>query len=114
MKSPFADARMFHRGQQNGMREELAVLDHQVDAGDVHMYDATGPDVEMSDLAVAHLSLGQSDERSAGVDERVRIFAQQTVVGRLARERNGVGLGLGAVPPAVEDDEDEWFRTRHF
>src|SRR5712671_3505704 len=114
MKSPFSDACMLHRGQQNGMREELAVLDHQVDASDVHVHDATGPDVEMSDLAVAHLSFGQSNKRSAGVNQRVGIFAQQTVVGGLARESDGVGFRLGAVSPAVENDEDEWFGSRHF
>jgi hypothetical protein len=29
------------------------------------------------------------------------------------RESDGVGFGFGAVSPAIEDDEDERFRTRH-
>ncbi len=95
------------------MREEFAILDHQVDARDVHVNDAAGADVEMPDFAVAHLPLGQADERPAGVDQRVGIFAQQAVVGRLARQRDGVGLGFGAVSPAIEDDENERFGTRH-
>jgi len=57
----------------------------------------------MSDLAVAHLAFRQADERSTGMDERVGILAQQAVVSGLARERDGLGLGLGAVAPAVED-----------
>ena len=88
------------------MREEVSVLDHEVDAGDVHVNDAAGADVEMADLAVAHLPFGQPHERSAGVDQGVGILAQQAVVSRFARERDGIGFGLGAVTPAVEDDEN--------
>ena len=113
MQSPFAHARMLHRREQHGMRKEFAVLDHQVDAGDVHVNDASRADVEMANLAVAHLPLGQTNKRSAGMDQRVGIFAQQPVVSGLARERDGVGFGFGAVSPAVEDDENEWFGTRH-
>ena len=88
------------------MGEEFAVLDHQVDAGDVHVNDAAGADVEMPNFAVAHLPFGQADRRPAGLNQRVGIFAQQAVVVGLARERDGVGFGFGAVSPAVEDDED--------
>ena len=108
-----AGAGILHGVEQHGMGEEFAVLDHQVDAGDVHVHDAAGADVEMADFAVAHLPFGQSDERAAGVNQRVGILAQQAVVGGLAGERDGVGLGFGAVSPAVEDDEDERFGTGH-
>ena len=92
------------------MRKELAVLDHQIDSRDVHVNDAAGTDVEMADFAVAHLAFGQADKRAAGVDQSIRILAQQPVVGWLAGERDGVGFGFGAVSPAVEDDENERFR----
>src|SRR5260370_31603562 len=114
MQSPLDDAHMLHHGEEQGMLKKLAVLDHQVDAGDVHVHDAASANVEMPDLAVAHLPFWQADERSAGMDERVGIFAQQAVIGGLARERDGIGFGLSAVSPAVEDDEDEWFRTSHW
>src|SRR5258708_6897865 len=114
MESPLAHARVLHRREQDGMREELAILDHQVDARDVHVNDAAGADVEMPDFAVAHLSFRKADERSAGMNERVGIFAQQPVVSGLARQRDCVGFGLGAVSPAVEDDEDERFGTGHW
>ena len=113
MQPPLAGARMLHGIEQHGMREEFAVLDHQIDARDVHVHDAPRADVEVPDFAVAHLPFGQSDERPAGVNERVGILAQQPVVGRLARERDGVGFGFGTVSPAVEDDENERFRTGH-
>src|SRR5579863_270688 len=113
MQSPFAYACMLHGREQHGMREELAVLDHQVDARDVHVHDAAGTDVEMPDLAVAHLPLGQADERSTCVNQRVGILAQQAVVSGLACQSDGVGLGFGAVSPAVENDQDEGFGSRH-
>src|SRR5580704_11223551 len=113
VQAALAATRMLHRGEQHGVGKELSVLDHQIDAGDVHVHDAAGADVEMSDFAVSHLPFGQADKRSTGMDESVGIFAQQAVVGRLAGQRDRVGLGFGAIAPAVEDDEDEWFRTGH-
>src|SRR5208282_504656 len=89
------------------------VLDHQVDASDVHVNDAPRPNIEMSNFAVAHLPLGEANKWSAGMNQRVGILAQQAVVSRFARQGNGVSLGFGAVSPAVEDNEDEWFRTGH-
>src|SRR5580658_3292708 len=113
MQPPLAHACMLHGREQYWMCKELAVLDHQVDASDVHVNDAPGANVEMPDLAVAHLPLGQAHKGPAGMNERVGILAQQTVIGWLARQRDGVGLGLGAVTPAIEDDENEWFGTGH-
>ena len=57
------------------MRKEFPVLDHQVEARDVHVHDAAGADVQVADFAVAHLAFGQSDKRAAGVNERVGILA---------------------------------------
>ncbi len=113
MQPAAAGAGVLHGVDQHGMREEFAVLDHQLDARDVHVHDAPGADIEVADLAVAHLAVGQPDERAAGVNQRVGILAQQAVVGRLAGQRDGVGLGFGAVSPAVEDDENERFGTGH-
>src|ERR1700676_4433243 len=113
MQPSLANSRMLHSCEQHGMREELTISDHQINASDVHVHDAAGANIEMSNLAVAHLSLGQADEGSAGMNERVGIFAQQPVVSRLACERDGVSFCFGAITPAVEDDQDEWFRTGH-
>src|SRR5947209_9347497 len=67
----------------------------------------------MSDFAVAHLIVGQADVLAAGMNERVRIFAQQPVVNRLAGEGDGVSFSFGAVSPAVEDDENQRFWMGH-
>ena len=73
------------------------------------MDDSPGSDIQVPDFAVAHLSVGQTDVRAAGVDQRARILAQQAVIDRLAGQGDGVGFGLSTVSPAVEDDEDQGF-----
>ena len=40
------------------MGKEFAVTDHQIDAGDIHVHDATGAHVQMADFAVSHLAFG--------------------------------------------------------
>src|SRR5262249_6380403 len=105
MKLPATGARVLHRFEQRRVLEELAALNHQRDARSTQMHDAPGANVQMADLAVAHLPFGETDERAAGLNERVGIFTQQAVVSRLSRERDGVGIGFGSVTPAVEDDE---------
>src|SRR4051812_48659047 len=72
-----AAARVLHGGKQCCVAEEVAILDHEVDLGDVHVNDAAGADVEVSNFAVPHLTGGQTDIASAGVDESVGIIAQQ-------------------------------------
>jgi hypothetical protein len=74
--------------------------------------DAARADVEVSDFAVTHLAVGQPDKRAAGVNQCVGIFAKQAIIGWLASKRDSVGIGFGAITPAVEDDKNERFRTR--
>src|SRR5579883_330710 len=113
MQLPSPTAGMLHGRHQRRVGEEVAVVNQQVDAGDVHVHDAPGADIQMADFAVAHLPFRQTNERAAGVDQSVGILAQQPVVGRLARQRDGIGFGPGAVTPAIKDDEDERFGTVH-
>src|ERR1035437_6630116 len=113
MQLAAADAGIFHGIDEHRMREEFSVQDHKVEARDVHVHNAPGTNIEMADFAVAHLPFRQPDKRPAGVNQRVRILAQQPVVDRLGRGGGSVGLGFGAVSPAVEDDENERFRTGH-
>ncbi len=77
------------------------------------MNDAPRANVEMADFAVAHLPIGQANVFAAGLNQGVGIIAQQAVIIRLAGQRNGIGLGFGAVSPAIEDDKNEWFGTGH-
>ncbi len=99
-----------HGLDEGGVLEELAGGDGGVDAGDVHADDAAGAEVEVADFGVAHLAVGEADEVVAGADEGVGVVAEESVVGGLARKGDGVGVGFGAVSPAVEDGQDDrWF-----
>jgi hypothetical protein len=106
-------AGVLHSIEQHGMLEEFAVLDHQLNASGVHVNDAPGTNVEVTDFAVAHLAFGKSDVWPAGLNQRVGILAKEAVVRWLARECDCVGFGFGAVTPAVENRKNERFRTRH-
>ena len=79
----------------------------RVDAGDVHVHNAAGADVEVADFAVAHLSIGQADEMVGGLNQGVGKLAQQLVVSGLACQRDGVVGGFSAITPSVEDGENE-------
>jgi len=48
---------------------ELFVGDEEIDAGDVHVDDAAGADVEVADFAVAHLAFGKAYRESARVQQ---------------------------------------------
>ena len=114
MQLAASHARVLHGIDQHGMRKKLAVLNHQIDARDIHVHDAPRADVEVPNLAVPHLAFGQPNKRPRSVNQRVGIVAQQPVVSRLARKCNGVAFGFSAISPAVEDDKDERFRADHF
>src|SRR6266853_6997108 len=97
-------SRVLHAIEQHRMFEELTILDHQLDAGRIHVDHAPGSNVQMSYFTVAHLIVRQTDVLAAGMDQRVGILAQQPVVNRLSGKGDGVSFGFGTVSPAVEDD----------
>ena len=86
VQPPVPGAGLGHRIEQHRVFLEFTVLDHEIDLGDVHVHDAPGADVEVADLAVAHLPGGQPDIASAGVDQRVGELGQQAIVIRFARQ----------------------------
>ena len=89
---------------------EALIGDGGIDAGDVHPDDAPRAKVEVADLGVTHLAIGQADVVVAGAEECVRVVDQEFVVDGLAGQSDGVAVGLGAIAPAVEDGEDDGFR----
>src|SRR5215469_3311415 len=103
MKPPFTGASVLHGTQQSRVGEEAAVLNHEIDASNIHVDDPASADIEVTNFAVAHLSLGQAHVFSAGMDQRVRVLAQETVIGGLAGESNGVSFDFRAVAPAIEN-----------
>src|SRR5208283_1376417 len=90
---------------------ELLVGDEEINAGDIHVHDAAGADVEVADFAVAHLAHGEADGGAGGLDEGVGKSAEKFVVGGFAGQGDGIALGFGAVAPAIEDGEYKRFRS---
>src|SRR5689334_6630618 len=105
VKLASATARVLDALQQNWIRVQIAFLNHQVDLGDVHINNAPGADVQVSDFTVPHLPRRQPDIASAGMNQGVGKFFQQTIVIRLACQRDSVGFGWGRVSPSIENDE---------
>jgi len=90
---------------------QLVIRDHQVDARDVHVHDAARADIQMADFTVAHLAFGQADGRSGRLNQGIRKFPQQFVVGWLAREGDGISLCIGTIAPPIEYRQHHWFRS---
>ena len=93
--------------RDDGVLRERAVVHGVVDARDVHHRDAARAEIEVADLAVAHLPGGEPDVRPARADEAVRVASVERVEARRLGEPNGVVGSLGALAEAVEDDEHE-------
>ncbi len=102
-------AAALHRFEQQRLAEEFAARDQLIDARDVHLDDAPGADIQMAHFAIAHLPFGQADVRAGGVNQRVGKILQQPVVVGLAGEGDGVAFCFGAIAPAVEDGQHDWF-----
>ena len=83
---PVADSRLLHGVDQHCVGEKLAILDHEIDLGDVHVNHAPGAHVQVSDLTVSHLAGRQADKAPAGVDQCVGKLSEQLVIGGLARQ----------------------------
>ena len=52
-----APARVVHGGEKHRVPKEFTGGNHHVDARDVHLDDASGSDIQMADLAIAHLAI---------------------------------------------------------
>src|SRR5262249_6823517 len=110
-KMKLALAAALHRLLKKRDFAEGFVGDQNVNFGDVHTDDAAGADIHVADFTVTHLPFGKADSWAGSFDQRVRKIVDQMVVGGLAGKRDGVAFGFGAVPPAVEHRQYNWFRS---
>jgi hypothetical protein len=86
---------------------KLVRRNQRINPGNVHLDHPARADVQVADLAVTHLPVGQADKVLRSADAGVRKVAQQLVVSRLARLRDSVAFNLRAEPPAVKDGENK-------
>src|SRR5204862_1759553 len=92
-------------GKQDLVARERAVRDRVVDARQVLAHDRAGAEVEVADLGVAHLPLGQPDGAPAGGQLRVRVPGPELVEDRGVGPLDRVAGAGRREPPAVEDDQ---------
>ena len=86
-------------GRQRPARDRL------VDPGQILLDDRSGTEVQMPDLAVAHLAVGQADGAATGAELCVRVAREQAVHRRRVGQRDGVTGPRWCDPPAIEDDQ---------
>ncbi|MNE46637.1 hypothetical protein D3C80_1409860 [compost metagenome] len=102
------------RAAEYGVVEEFAVLDGLGDPGKVLVHHATGTEVHVADLGVAHLPVRQTDVHAGAGDQAVRLGGAQAIVDRRVGRIDGVVVGAFAVTETIQDDQDQGFwRARH-
>ena len=97
-------------GAQLDQRRELIEftgLDALGDADQVLGDHAAGAEVQVADLAVAHLAFGEADGESAGVEQGARKALPEPVPDRGGGQLDGVAFALGPVAPAVQNHQDD-------
>ena len=94
---------VFERGLHLGILHDRVVAAGAVDLHEVLIDDATGADIEVANLRIAHLSVGQTDVLTVGAQFGMGVFRGhgRDVFGMDGR--NHVRLVMTAVSPAVED-----------
>ena len=97
------------KGRDGG---ELILADGLLDAGEVLVDDSAGAEVEVADLGVAHLSLGEADVFAAGGEGGLGVGLVEVLMEGGFCEQGGVAVGFGLReaaginPPAITDDQN--------
>ena len=100
---------------QRCIASQFAIADRLVDAGEVLVNDASGTQVEVAHLAVAHLPGWQAHVLAAGAHGTHRIGGVEVVVEGCAGEKSRVAVlhrlraASGVNTPAVADNENNRF-----
>src|SRR5207245_11672348 len=87
--------------------KELARLNALRDADDVLRDDAAGPQVQVSDFAVAHLPRREPDGKARGLQQRVWDAAPEAMPRRCGAELDGVAVPTRAKSPAVQHNQHD-------
>src|ERR1051326_1867592 len=107
-------ARILHRLHQHRIREERPVFDHEIDTRYIHVDDTPGADIHVADFAVAHLSDRKPDGTPGRLNEGIRKFPQQAIIGRFVRRGNRVALDGRGESPAVENRQNQRLWPWHY
>ena len=87
----------FASGGRDRLPEDLVfgegtVADGEVDASEFLIDDTAGTEVEVADLGISHLTLGEANLETAGLESAPRIIPVQTIMDRGFCEEGGIAL----------------------
>src|SRR5882672_12906204 len=100
--------RVFRRGVERQIMEELATLDRLVDTFDIGEHYAAGAHAKVADIRISHYAWWQPDALSRRFNQSVRILLEQFVVVRHPGEGDRIAFAFGAITKTVKDDKREW------
>ena len=101
-----------YRFRESFVFKKCSVFYLVADHGQVLPHDAAGPHVGVSDFGIAHLSVGQADGSSGGLQLRAGHFRKQAVQVRGAGSCDGVAGPVRGQAEAVHDAEHNRFVHR--
>ena len=93
--------------------EKASIRDRRVDPGQILIHHPAGAQIHMPDFGVAHLAFRQTHTQAGGMHQRMRAIAQQRTPMRQVRLGHGVVGGILAMAPAIQDQQQYRFGSRH-
>ena len=92
-----------HRLDENRILLDATILACVIDTRELLVHDTTGPHVEMSDLGIAHLTIGKANIASRCTERHVRTRFPQLVEIRFAGKRDGISGAIFSKAEAIHD-----------
>lgn len=83
----------------------------QIDSRDVHVHHPPGAYIQVANLAVTHLSFRQTYSGARGLDQGVRKFSNEFVIGGLPGKGDRIAPGFDAVAPSIQNGKHYRFRS---
>ena len=90
---------------------ESAILNGEIDAGELLIDDSTCAEIEMSYFGIPHLAFGQADLESARLESGLGVSGVELIMHWGRGQKGGVSLEGGALPacrinpPAVTNEK---------
>jgi hypothetical protein len=88
---------------------KLTAVDALGDADQILRDHPAGAQVEVTDLAVSHLSFGKADGEAARIQEGPRRRLPESMPDRSGGQLDRVAFRFGTVAPAIEHHQDDPF-----
>ena len=94
------------KGDEGRPGDEVARGDALRDPDQVLRNHPARAEVEVADLAVAHLPFGKADTQAARLEQGPGLPGPESLPGGRIRQGDGVAFALGAIAPPIQYDQD--------